>query len=42
MHRRALLRSGTAGLTTTVAAPAIAQGAVRWNMVMPWHREPGP
>jgi TRAP-type mannitol/chloroaromatic compound transport system substrate-binding protein len=38
MRRRALIRSGAAGLAATVAAPAIAQGIVRWNMVMPWPR----
>lgn len=39
MKRRALLATGSAaGLAGAVAAPAIAQGITRWNMVMPWPR----
>jgi TRAP-type mannitol/chloroaromatic compound transport system substrate-binding protein len=37
MKRRALLAAGTAA-TGALAAPAIAQSARRWNMVMPWPR----
>ena len=39
MRRRGLLGAGAAaGLAAGVAAPAVAQGATRWNMVMPWPR----
>lgn len=39
MKRRELIATGAAGaVATTVAAPAIAQGTKRWNMVMPWPR----
>jgi TRAP-type mannitol/chloroaromatic compound transport system substrate-binding protein len=36
MKRRALLATSVAA--GAVAAPAVAQGIVRWNMVMPWPR----
>lgn len=39
MKRRDLVTAGTLGLATaTLAAPAVAQGRVAWNMVMPWPR----
>jgi TRAP-type mannitol/chloroaromatic compound transport system substrate-binding protein len=39
MQRRNLLKAGAVGLaTSTLAAPAIAQGRMEWNMVMPWPR----
>lgn len=39
MKRRALIATAAAGMTAgTVAAPAIAQDVIRWNMVMPWPR----
>ena len=37
MRRRALLAAGTAA-GGAMAAPAIGQGLIRWNMVMPWPR----
>src|SRR3954447_21560801 len=36
MRRRALLAAGAAA--RAVAAPAVAPGLTRWNMVMPWPR----
>ena len=36
MQRRCLL--STAVATAGIAAPAVAQGATRWTMVMPWPR----
>jgi TRAP-type mannitol/chloroaromatic compound transport system substrate-binding protein len=36
MLRRGFVAGGTAGVAAGVAAPAIAQGRMRWTMVMPW------
>ncbi|HET6467909.1 MAG TPA: TRAP transporter substrate-binding protein [Geminicoccaceae bacterium] len=39
MRRRHLIATAAGGLAATpLAAPALAQDAVRWNMVMPWPR----
>ena len=39
MKRRGLLAAGAASAAAgTIAAPAVAQGVIRWNMVMPWPR----
>jgi TRAP-type mannitol/chloroaromatic compound transport system substrate-binding protein len=39
MKRRQLVTAGASGLAATaVAAPALGQDVVRWNMVMPWPR----
>jgi TRAP-type mannitol/chloroaromatic compound transport system substrate-binding protein len=39
MRRRAMLAAGAAtAVGGKVAAPAVAQGTTRWNMVMPWPR----
>ena len=39
MKRRALIATAASGMTAgAIAAPAIAQDVIRWNMVMPWPR----
>src|SRR5690349_3185801 len=39
MNRRQLVTTGAVGLAaSTLAAPAIAQDVIQWNMVMPWPR----
>jgi TRAP-type mannitol/chloroaromatic compound transport system substrate-binding protein len=39
MKRRGLLAAGAASAAAgAIAAPAVAQGVIRWNMVMPWPR----
>jgi TRAP-type mannitol/chloroaromatic compound transport system substrate-binding protein len=39
MNRRGFVKAGAVGAAgSALAAPAIAQGKVQWNMVMPWPR----
>lgn len=39
MDRRDFVKAGTAGVAgSALAAPAIAQDRIQWNMVMPWPR----
>lgn len=43
MKRRNFLSAATVGAAATLAAPALAQGTIRWRMVSAWPRNlPGP